>query len=586
MIDLGYELGTGKRVSIPLNHMAVIGQTQVSGKTTTLEALVDRSGLRAIAFITKPGEKNFRLQTAIPPFFSESTLDQYSKYVASIIEQKMNVHLGWRERGWIIKLCRDYERPKTKTVKGYKWKKPKSLSELLANVEIALPHLRGTEEMICMELQEYLKPVVKEVDRVDFSSTLELARGINVMDITDLSDGLKTLVIRSVIEFVHKKCRKVVVIIPEAWKFIPEGRSTPVKLALEGLIREGGGVENFVWMDSQDLRGVDKMLLRSVIVWLFGVQRQRNEVANTLDSIPDHPKPSASQIMQLGKGQFYVCYGTTLTCTYVQPAGMEDEHAKAIALGDEEPESWKGIAAALNARSDEPRPEQAVLSADSRPDGGFDHRSGRQDEGSGTPLAAQNAPEEEEAMWKEKYEALKVEFDILTERIRGLEKAMLVERWDETAKPTFGQREAAKPQLFPPGVEEIASKIAKLDTANGNLDAIYRYIVDRACREQEPAVLSLLAERPELMVNVQRKTIQMDGVTLRGFLATLITEKFFDTPKNGNQAFQETQRRGRRTAKPNVYRELDGLTELGFLVKEESGYQAVAGMKIRIQETQ
>ena len=49
MIHLGYEIGTGKRVSIPLNHMAVIGQTQVSGKTTTLEALVDRSGLRAIA---------------------------------------------------------------------------------------------------------------------------------------------------------------------------------------------------------------------------------------------------------------------------------------------------------------------------------------------------------------------------------------------------------------------------------------------------------------------------------------------------------------------------------------------------------
>src|SRR5437899_922280 len=58
MIHLGYEVGTGKRVSIPLNHMVVLGQTQLSGKTTTLEALVARSGIRAIAFITKPGEKS------------------------------------------------------------------------------------------------------------------------------------------------------------------------------------------------------------------------------------------------------------------------------------------------------------------------------------------------------------------------------------------------------------------------------------------------------------------------------------------------------------------------------------------------
>ena len=99
MIHLGYEIGTGKRVSIPLNHMAVVGQTQVSGKTTTLEALVERSGLKAIAFITKPGEKSFRLQHPIPAFFSESTVDDYWKYVQAIVENVMQVKLGWQERG-------------------------------------------------------------------------------------------------------------------------------------------------------------------------------------------------------------------------------------------------------------------------------------------------------------------------------------------------------------------------------------------------------------------------------------------------------------------------------------------------------
>ena len=48
---LGYEVGTGNAVEIPLRHLAVTGQTQEAGKTTTLEALISRSGLRAVTFI-------------------------------------------------------------------------------------------------------------------------------------------------------------------------------------------------------------------------------------------------------------------------------------------------------------------------------------------------------------------------------------------------------------------------------------------------------------------------------------------------------------------------------------------------------
>ena len=41
-ILLGYELATGRAVRIPLRHMAVTGITQMSGKTTTLEALINK----------------------------------------------------------------------------------------------------------------------------------------------------------------------------------------------------------------------------------------------------------------------------------------------------------------------------------------------------------------------------------------------------------------------------------------------------------------------------------------------------------------------------------------------------------------
>jgi hypothetical protein len=105
MIPLGYELGSGKRVSIPVNHTVVLGQTQLSGKTTTMEAMVTRSGLRAIGFITKPGEKSFRLQTSIPAFFSESTQEEYWKHIVAMLEYSSEVKLGWRERAVVSTHC-------------------------------------------------------------------------------------------------------------------------------------------------------------------------------------------------------------------------------------------------------------------------------------------------------------------------------------------------------------------------------------------------------------------------------------------------------------------------------------------------
>lgn len=628
MIPLGYEVGTGKRVAIPLNHMVILGQTQLSGKTTAMEAVALRGDVRAISFITKPGERSFRQRTSIPAFFSEASTEEYWKHVVAMLEYRSEVKLGWRERGVVIKLCQDYKKEgsrigfDSKTGKSkrermaYKWKVPKTLRDVLTNLESYLPYARSAEEMICIQLREFLRPVISEIEKTQFSDKLQLARGINVMDVTELSDGLKSLVIRSVIEWVHKHGRKIVVIIPEAWKFIPEGRSTPVKLALEGLIREGAGVGNFVWMDSQDLRGVDKLLLRSVIVWLFGVQRQKNEVASTLASIPDHPKPSASEIMQLDKGQFYVCYGTTLVRTYVQPAGMEDEHAKAIALGDEKPESWTSIVRGLDAGSGpEPEGYRDGAGADPRdrgaeldPDGlstPQDHgnpagtavdsalgqsrdpqngRSGRSVEGSQTGV--------DEDMWKEKYEALRAEFDDL-KSAHDLLAARLAEL-DKSSRP------GRDPGVTAQNEENAAGRQASLPAAgsygkylpehfrNGDLEAIYRYIVDRAAKEAPASLLRVVQERPELRVEIQRKTIEANGSTLRGALGILISEKYFDNAREFADVRKDLIRRGFLESKaPNlqISQALQGLVESGFLTKESQGYQAVAGMKVHIRES-
>lgn len=66
-ILLGFEVGTGKEVQMRLHHTVVTGMTQLSGKTTTLEAIISRSGKRAIAFKAKRGEEGFNAYTRSCP---------------------------------------------------------------------------------------------------------------------------------------------------------------------------------------------------------------------------------------------------------------------------------------------------------------------------------------------------------------------------------------------------------------------------------------------------------------------------------------------------------------------------------------
>jgi hypothetical protein len=101
-IPFGFEVGTGAAVAIPIRHMAICGQTQEAGKTTALEALITRSGLRALTFVTKRGEGAFTTARRIDPYFREQADWQF---VASILEASRGEKLKF-ERAWIIRASR------------------------------------------------------------------------------------------------------------------------------------------------------------------------------------------------------------------------------------------------------------------------------------------------------------------------------------------------------------------------------------------------------------------------------------------------------------------------------------------------
>lgn len=312
-VHLGFEIGTGEPVEIPVKHLCVTGQTQESGKTTTLEALISRAGLKALAFVTKRGEGSFPNARTIQPYFREQT---DWKYVAAILEASRMEKLKW-ERAWIIRAS----------------KGAKTLAEVQTNVREALKKAKGQSESAYLCLDAYLDDVVPYIGQMKWASTVDLQPGINVMNLETMNVEMQHLVLRSSIEWMlnHGEPGSLVVI-PEAWKFIPQGRGTPVKLAAESYIRQAAGIPNFLWLDSQDIAGIDKIILKSVPVWLLGVQRESNEIERTLAQIPAGiKKPSKADIATLGLGQFFTCWGTHIKKVYVQPEWMETNAAREFA---------------------------------------------------------------------------------------------------------------------------------------------------------------------------------------------------------------------------------------------------------------
>jgi regulator of replication initiation timing len=116
-----------------------------------------------------------------------------------------------------------------------------------------------------------------------------------------------------------------------------------------------------------------------------------------------------------------------------------------------------------------------------------------------------------------------------------------------------------------------------------DMDALYQHVKSRLMAE-EPALLKVFLTKPELRIEVKRRTLEASHDTLRGRIAGLIANDFFDAPKPGTAIETELRRQGFACSRPNCYREADKLAAEGFFTKEEGGYQAVAGMKVNIVE--
>ena len=210
----------------------------------------------------------------------------------------------------------------------------KTLREVLENVQMLRSEAtKQLPENVYTALEEYLKIVVPQIEKFRFSKTLQIIDGINVMDLTEMTLELQGLVIQSTMEYVLTNLHETILIVPEAWEHIPQGRNTPVKLYAETFIRKGAAIGNYLFIDSQDIAGIDKMPLRQCNNWILGRQREGHEVERVREQI-GRTKIDAEEIRSLPLGHFIAILGDDIKKVYVLPAGVPSKIGRRVAMGE------------------------------------------------------------------------------------------------------------------------------------------------------------------------------------------------------------------------------------------------------------
>jgi hypothetical protein len=508
-IRVGYAVGSGEPVDIPVRHLAVTGQTQESGKTTTLEALVARSGVTALAFVTKRGESAFADGRRVQPYFRDRADWQFVTSILDATLQEKNKFL----RPWIMKICRT----------------TRTLAEVQQAVRKALETAKGINEGVYTQLDAYLDLLVPEIQRAKLAPSLDIRAGLNVMDVSSSPTPMQMLLVQSALDWVNEHARNTVVIVPEAWEFIPEGKGSPVKASATTLVRKGAGIGNYIWVDSQDMAGVDKTILRGCAVWIIGVQREANEIKRNLSNIPASIKrPTAAQVATLERGQFYVCHGSHAVKTYVQPAWMDEHEAVAIALG--------GLPIPRRAPT---HPEEPTVK------------------------------ESEARALREENEALRRRLDEFERRERRAESSN--DRVPESA-PASGRRDSGDAGSTPVSASALDE------------EGLYRRILDRLLREGPPH-LRVSTERPELTVEIERKVVTIDGTSVKGRVAKLLATGFFGSPQGQGETRTELRRTGPDINTGTLSKVFAEFLADGFLQKHGmTKYVEVPDMKVNIVE--
>jgi len=514
-ILLGFEVSSGEPVYLPLHHLAIFGMTQLSGKTTTLEALISRSGLKAIAFIVKRGESGFTTYNLVTPYYKPRADWQFVEGLVNVaLGEKVKFEPGMRYG--IMQVC-----------KGRK--NIKEIQE--AAREYAKSSKRDFMKSVYEKLAAYLEIVIPELEKWTFTDKLVLSEGVNVMDLSGMRLETQHLVIASTIEYAFANLDHVIIIIPEAWETIPQGKMTPVKWVAQQFIRKGAALGNYLWLDSQDIGGIDKTPLRQCDNWLMGRMKEAHEVERILKQLLGM-KVAAEEIQTLPLGHFYAAIGNDVKKVYVLPVGVPEEIGREVALAKRSPESVRDEFLKIK-----------VMESD-------------------------------ELVWKEKYEQLEKQFEKVKEENSGLKQQL-----DHLKR--FSERLAKENNAFAKlkeGLQELLPTIIptrSIPECKGQKISLESSLTEVSVEDKAPKEIVLTTENPSgkvmyCAVKLHERALKKDPQATPIFTSAELQK--------------EAAEYGWQIPNRSLGGTLMVMVREGQLIQEGNGYRLPSKVKINVKE--
>lgn len=152
---------------------------------------------------------------------------------------------------------------------------------------------------------------------------------------------------------------------------------------------------------------------------------------------------------------------------------------------------------------------------------------------------------------------------------------------DDGRPVTVAGKPEPKANGEPPAAEVRPGGKLSIDT--DQLEAIYQQIKRRLlddCRI-DPILLQLVTQRPEMVVDVEPRIVQIDGATMKGRVARLLAAGWFQEPRATAAVRQELQRTGNDPGGGgSLAGKLGELREEGFLVRDGERWSAAPGLKV------
>lgn len=270
-------------------HTLITGQTNLAGKTTAIRTLVPRlvrEGFTVLIFDTKPTVREFEGYHDIPLCYKPSTDPLILLGLAESIAQR-------RMSPFFATLARASE-------------SASDMGEIIRNLEKAEQSAKsGFIKDACYSLVNILRRLETELADYSLSSTLDMESGrVNVMALNSLSSEAQQLVIKTAFELALKHHnRRTVLVIDEAFRFLPQAYSSACKKPVQDVITQGAKTGLFVWLATQFIATTEKDAIKGMANKLLGRQDDPTEIKATLERLRE-TKVSSDDLMTLKRGEF------------------------------------------------------------------------------------------------------------------------------------------------------------------------------------------------------------------------------------------------------------------------------------------